>query len=513
MDSFRGIREKICVIDFGSQYANLICRRIRDLGVYAELYPHDTRIEEINLGSVKGIVLSGGPSSVYEGGAPEADKRIFDLGIPILGLCYGMQLIAHLLGGKVEPAAVHEYGKERVSVIKDGGIFRGVPGEFNSWMSHGDIVTATPGGFEKIALTSNSEIAAFEGKRIYGLQFHPEVSHTEFGEKIISNFLEICGCSRSWRMESFVEDSIMQIREKVGKGRVLCAVSGGVDSTTLAILLREAIGDKLSCIFVDNGLLREGEFDGVSALLSSIGVNLIKVDASSRFLARLSGILDPEEKRKAIGDEFAKVFSEAAEANGPFQWLAQGTLYPDIIESSMAGKLAAVIKTHHNVGGMPGWMKMKILEPFNQLYKDEVRKIAGLLSVPDAMRLRHPFPGPGLAVRVIGEVTSEKLNICRKAGKIVEEELIAAGIYSDVWQAFAVVGDDRAVGVVGDKRRYGRIVTIRAVSSVDAMTADWVRLPYEVMGRMSGRITNEVDGVTMVTYAISSKPPATIEPQ
>jgi GMP synthase (glutamine-hydrolysing) len=503
------------VLDFGGQYSHLITRRIRELHVFSELLPHTTTAEQIKETEPKGIILSGGPASVYNEEAPSIDPEILKLGIPILGICYGLQLIVQRLGGKVEKSKRREYGKTFLKIDDTSDLFKGIESETQVWMSHADRAERIPPGFEVIAHSENCPIAALRDRerRLFAVQFHPEVGHTKRGIDMLRNFVfEICGCKAEWTPESIVESSVRDIRSMVGEERVLCAISGGIDSTCTALIIHKAIHDKLVCIFVDHGLLRENEANEVLEFLSDFGLNLRYIDASSRFLEKLRGVTDAEEKRKMIGEEFIKVFVEEGRKLGSFGWLAQGTLYPDVIESARTGSPASKIKSHHNVAGLPGWMKFKLLEPLRLLYKDEVRLLARELGVPSKILERHPFPGPGLAVRIIGEVTSEKLAICRKASKIVEDELRIAGLYNQVWQAFAIVGDDKAVGVFGDERRLGYIVTIRIVESLDGMTADWARLPYPVLERISSRITNEVPGVTLVTYAVSSKPPSTIEP-
>lgn len=504
-------------MDFGAQYAHLICRRIRDMGVYAELLPFDVTVNEIRKFNPGGIILSGGPSSVFDKEPPLCDKEILDLNIPILGICYGLQLIAYIVGGEVEKAPKHEYGRASLRILDKSDLFYGLPDHIVCWMSHGDIVKNLPKDFINIAETENSPSASIKDvrKKIFGVQFHPEVKNTEYGSEILHNFIQrICKVKPNWNLNSFIESSIKEIRVKVGQDRVLCALSGGVDSSTAAILINKAIGDRLTCIFIDHGLLRKDEAKQVNEVFKeNLNINLIYLDASKRFLKRLKDVEDPEEKRKIIGEEFINVFTEEGARHGDFQWLAQGTLYPDVIESSKAGSIASRIKTHHNVGGLPEKMKFKLIEPLRDLYKDEVRTIGKLLGLPEKIILRHPFPGPGLSVRIIGKVTQDKIRICRDSSWIIEDELRKRGLYDKIWQAFSVVGEDKATGVVGDKRIYGHIVTIRIVESSDAMTADWTRLPYKILEVISTRITNEIAGVSWVTYAVSSKPPSTIEPQ
>ncbi len=506
--------DKIVVLDFGSQYSHLICRRIRDFEVYAELVPYDIAPEKLKEMGPRGIILSGGPSSVYEPDAPLPDGGIFGLGLPVLGICYGHQVIVSRFGGRVKRAN-KEYGSSLLSIDDDGGLLGGIGRSVRAWMSHGDEAEQIPPGFEIIAHTEGARAAAVaNGERtVFGIQFHPEVVHTERGTDMLKNFvLGICGAKPEWTMEAFIDGAVGRI-SKI-EGNVLCGVSGGIDSTVTALLVHRAIGDRLRCVFVDNGLLRLNEGAEIEGMFrDNFGVNFTPLHCGERFLGRLEGISEPEEKRKAVGEEFAAVFSEFAEEGGPFKWLAQGTLYPDVIESGVSKGPASVIKSHHNVGGLPDWMKLEVLEPLRELYKDEVRKVARILGVPERLVIRHPFPGPGLAVRIIGKVTQKKLAIARAASNIVEEELAGAGIYDRVWQAYAAVGDDMAVGVVGDERRYGNIVMVRVVDSIDAMTADWTRLPHDILEGISNRITNEIEDVTWVTYTISSKPPATIEPQ
>ncbi|MBU26464.1 MAG: glutamine-hydrolyzing GMP synthase [Thaumarchaeota archaeon] len=506
--------DRIVVLDFGSQYSHLICRRIREFSVYAELVPFDISFEELQKLNPKGIIFSGGPSSVYSSDAPVPESRIFDMNLPLLGICYGHQLIVNKYGGKVKRAN-KEYGSSILTIDNNKNLLSDVGESVRAWMSHGDEAEEIPPGFQVIGHTEGAKAAAIasEEKSIYGIQFHPEVVHTEQGTEILKNFvLKVCKAEPSWTMEGFIDSAV----EKISKieGNVLCGVSGGIDSTVAALLIHKAIGDRLKCVFVNNGLLRLNEETEIEEMFKeNFKVNFTTVNAADEFIGKLKGVADPEKKRMIVGEEFVRVFTEFAEKNGPFKWLAQGTLYPDVIESGVSKGPAAVIKSHHNVGGLPDWLNLEILEPLRELYKDEVRSIAKILKVPENLFMRHPFPGPGLAVRIIGEVTPKKLEISKVASKIVEEELIEAGLYGKIWQAYAAVGDDRAVGVVGDERRYGNIVMIRVVDSIDAMTADWTRLSHSILEKMSNRITNEIEDVTWVTYTISSKPPATIEPQ
>ena len=506
--------EKIVVLDFGSQYSHLICRRIRDFSVLAELVPYDISLDELKKLEPKGIIFSGGPSSVYISDAPMPAKEIFEMKLPILGICYGHQLIVNNFGGKVKRAN-KEYGSSLLTIDNDSDLLNGIGGPIRAWMSHGDEAEQVPSSFKTIGHTETVSAAAIADQEnsIYGIQFHPEVVHTEQGTTILKNFaLKICKVKQEWTMETFVENTVNEI-SKID-GNVLCGVSGGIDSTVAALLIHKAIGDRLKCIFVDNGLLRLNEEREIEEMFrKNFAVNFSSVNAKQQFLSKLKGITDPEQKRKIVGEEFIRIFTDFAQKNGPFKWLAQGTLYPDVIESGVSKGPAAIIKTHHNVGGLPKWLNLEILEPLRELYKDEVRKVAEILGVPKNLLMRHPFPGPGLAVRIIGEVTDKKLEIAKIASKIVEEELEEAELYDKVWQAYAAVGDDRAVGVVGDERKYGNIVMIRVVDSIDAMTADWTRLPHGLLEKISNRITNEIEDVTWVTYVVSSKPPATIEPQ
>ena len=506
--------DKIVVLDFGSQYSHLICRRIREFSVYAELVPYDISYDELKAMNPKGVIFSGGPSSVYNEDAPIPENKIFDMQLPLLGICYGHQLIVNNFGGKVKRAN-KEYGSSLLTIDNDSDLLNGIGESVRAWMSHGDEAEQIPENFEIIGHTESAKAAAIanQSKSVYGIQFHPEVVHTEQGTEILRNFvLNICKASQDWTMETFVDSTV----EKISKieGNVLCGVSGGIDSTMAALIIHKAIGDRLKCVFVDNGLLRLNEEQEVEDMFkNNFKVNFTPINAKEHFLSKLKGVTDPEQKRKIVGEEFVQIFSDFAEKNGPFKWLAQGTLYPDVIESGVSKGPADVIKSHHNVGGLPDWLSLEVLEPLRELYKDEVRQIAKILGVPDKLLMRHPFPGPGLSVRIIGEVTPDKLEICKIASKIVEDELMKEGVYEKVWQAYAAVGDDKAVGVVGDERRYGNVVMVRVVDSVDAMTADWTRLSHGVLERISNRITNEIDEVTWVSYVISSKPPATIEPQ
>ncbi len=506
----------VAVLDFGGQYAHLICRRVRALGVYSALLPYDTSATELERRKVAGVILSGGPASVYSKGAPTADPGIFRGKIPLLGICYGYQLMVKANGGEVGRAGQREYGRTSIRVEEGGGLLDGMEGgKLVCWMSHSDSATKIPPSIEVLASSEGSPYAAvrLSGAPQFGVQFHPEVTHTEKGQAILSNFVfGICGARRGWSMKDFLDRSVRSLSRL--DGRVLCAVSGGVDSSVTAVLLNRAIRERLTSLFIDTGLLRKGESERVQKFLGQqLGVHITIVDASERCLSGLAGIRDPEAKRKVVGKLFADVFEEFASKEGPFEHLAQGTLYPDVIESGRSSAPAAVIKTHHNVGGLPADLSMEVVEPLRELYKDEVRELGGLLGLPPEVVGRHPFPGPGLAVRVLGEVTAEKLRISREASSVVEEVLEEEGLYAKVWQAFAYVGDDEVTGVLGDERRLGHQVVVKVVESVDAMTADWSRLDPLVLERISSRITNEVAGVVAVSYSVSSKPPATIEPQ
>jgi len=510
--------DKIGILDFGGQYTQLIARRIRELGVYSEILPCTQPLDEVLAAGYKGLVLSGGPSSVYEEDAPLPDKKLFEAGVPLLGICYGMQAMGYLLGGHVVPAERREYGAAQLKLEGAGGLLDGVEperdGRISVWMSHGDTVMKPPRGFVSLASTENCPVAAMADRerKFFAVQFHPEVAHTPQGKTVLENFLRVCSARGDWSMPSFVDAALASIRRQVGTDRVLCALSGGVDSSVVAVLIHRAVGDQLTCLFVDNGLLRAGEAESVvKTFRDAFKIHLVHVDASRRFLGQLRGVTDPETKRKRIGAEFIAVFEEEARKLGEFPWLAQGTLYPDVIESVSFKGPSATIKTHHNVGGLPERMRFKLVEPLRELFKDEVRQVGALLRLPAEIIWRQPFPGPGLAVRVLGEVTEERLTLLREADAIVQDEVRAAGLERDLWQAFAVLLPVKTVGVMGDFRTYSQVIALRAVMSQDAMTADWARLPYELLGKISNRIINEVEGVNRVVFDISSKPPSTIE--
>jgi GMP synthase (glutamine-hydrolysing) len=509
---------KVVILDFGGQYTQLIARRIRELGVYSEIVPCTEPVDRLLGGGYAGIVLSGGPSSVYEDEAPLPDKRLLEAGIPLLGICYGMQAMGYLMGGHVVPAERREYGRAHLRLLRSDGLLSEVTPEADGlvtvWMSHGDTVLKPPPGFTSLATTENCPVAAMADpvRKLFAVQFHPEVAHTPQGKTVLKNFLAACGAGRDWSMPSFIDAEVEAIRRQVGRDQVLCALSGGVDSSVVAALVHKAVGDQLTCLFVDNGLLRKGEAEAVvRTFRDAFKMNLIHVDATIRFLGRLSGVTDPEAKRKAIGAEFIAVFEDEARKLGHIPWLAQGTLYPDVIESVSFKGPSATIKTHHNVGGLPPGMRFKLVEPLRELFKDEVRELGGLLGLPPEIIWRQPFPGPGLAIRVLGEVTEDRLALLREADAIVQDEIRGAGLERELWQAFAVLLPVRTVGVMGDFRTYAQVIALRAVMSQDAMTADWARLPYDLLGKISNRIINEVKGVNRVVFDISSKPPSTIE--
>ncbi len=510
--------DKIIILDFGSQYTQLIARRVRECQIYSEIYPYNIKVNKIRSLSPKGIILSGGPASVYSKDAPRCDPGVFEMRIPILGICYGMQLLGQQFGGRVIPSEKREYGKAKLILHHDGELFKGIGGKGSKlqvWMSHGDQIHTLPNGFKAIGHSKNTPYAAMEDndRKIYGLQFHPEVQHTQKGTEIIRNFLfSICGCKRLWTMSSFLKQIILEMRGKIGSGKVICALSGGVDSTVVALLLHRAVGDRLKCIFVNNGLLRKGEPSQVVHLFRQhFQIPLIYVDAEAAFLNTLKGVVDPEEKRKRIGKKFISIFEREARKIGGVKFLAQGTLYPDVIESVSSKGPSVTIKSHHNVGGLPEKMKLKLVEPLRELFKDEVRRLGKVLGLPDEVNKRQPFPGPGLAIRIIGEVTRERLEILRSADEIVLEEMKKWKKLDQVWQSFAILLPIKTVGVMGDVRTYENVIALRVVRSVDGMTADWVRLPYKILEQLSTRIINEVKGVNRVVYDISTKPPSTIE--
>ncbi|HEX3452836.1 MAG TPA: glutamine-hydrolyzing GMP synthase [Solirubrobacteraceae bacterium] len=512
--------DEVVVLDYGGQYSQLIARRLRECGVFSELLPHDVPIEEIAKRNPRGLVLSGGPASVYADGAPRLNRELLDLGVPVMGICYGMQLLVHELGGRVEQAEVGEFGRSDLHVSEPGVLLRGTPTEQTCWMSHRDTVFEPPPGFAALASSSSSPVAAIEdtARNIYGIQFHPEVVHTPYGQEILTRFLtEICGCEQSWTAASIVEDQIARIRAQVGEANVICGLSGGVDSSVAALLVHRAIGDQLTCVFVDHGLMRKDEGEQVvSAFRDTFKVPLVAVDAEARFLDKLAGVTEPEAKRKAIGAEFIRVFEEeASKLAGPdgegARFLVQGTLYSDVIESG-GGTGAATIKSHHNVGGLPDDLQFELVEPLRALFKDEVRAVGAELGLPERLVWRQPFPGPGLAIRVVGgEATKERLDVLREADYILQEEIRRAGLYRELWQSFCVLPDVRTVGVQGDERTYGYVVVVRAVTSDDAMTADWARLPYDLLETIASRMINELREVNRVVLDITSKPPGTIE--
>ena len=514
--------DTIAILDFGSQYAQLIARRVREVETYSELLPCSISAGELKKLNPIGIILSGGPSSVYDPTAPSYDPGIWKLGIPILGLCYGMQLMARDLGGTVEAVKIKEFGRALITIGRHGKIFAGLDPASDAWMSHGDSVTSLPPGFTCVASTAATPVAAIadEERNLFGVQFHPEVAHTQSGQKIIRNFVaDICKSRQNWTMDKFVDQAIAEVRERAGDKRVLLALSGGVDSSTLAFLLHKALGDKLTCMFIDQGFMRKNEPEWlVETFERDFNIHVHFIKARERFLEKIKGVTDPETKRKTIGAEFIRVFESESKKLGPFDYLAQGTLYPDVIESSgtqidpkTGERVAVKIKSHHNVGGLPDDLKFKLIEPFAKLFKDEVRRVARELGVPEGIRERHPFPGPGLAIRVLGEVTKERLKVLREADWIIREEIKSHGLYRQVWQIFGVLLPTKSVGVMGDQRTYQNQIVIRAVTSEDGMTADWARLPYDLLEKISSRIVNEVAGINRVVYDITSKPPATIE--
>jgi GMP synthase (glutamine-hydrolysing) len=507
--------DEVVVLDYGGQYSQLIARRVRECGVYSELLPHHVGAEEVRRRKPKGLILSGGPASVYADGAPRLEPELLELGIPVLGICYGMQLLARELGGRVEGAEIGEFGRSELTVRSTGRLLAGTPDTQKCWMSHRDTVFTAPPGFDALASSTSSPVAALESNErgIYGIQFHPEVVHTPYGQTILTTFLrDICGCDMAWSAASIVEEQIARIRSQVGTGKVICGLSGGVDSSVAAVLVHRAIGDQLTCVFVDHGLMRKNEGEQViSAFRDEFGIPLVAVDAEERFLNRLAGVTDPEAKRKAIGSEFIRVFEEEAAKLGDANYLVQGTLYSDVIESG-GGTGAATIKSHHNVGGLPDDLQFQLVEPLRMLFKDEVRAVGAELGMPEKLVWRQPFPGPGLAIRIVGgQATKERLDLLRECDHILQDEIRKAGLYRDLWQSFCVLPDIRTVGVQGDERTYGNVAVIRAVTSDDAMTADWARLPYDLLEQIASRMINELRDVNRVTLDITSKPPGTIE--
>ena len=507
--------DEVVVLDYGGQYSQLIARRVRECGVFSELLPHHTGADEVSRRRPRGVILSGGPASVYAPDAPPLDAELLELGVPVLGICYGMQLIALELGGRVEGAEVGEFGRSQLTVHQNGRLLAGTPAEQSCWMSHRDTVFAPPPGFEALASSTASPVAAFESPQrgVYGIQFHPEVVHTPYGQQVLNNFLrDICGCDGAWSAASVIDDQIARIRAQVGDGRAICGLSGGVDSSVAALLVHRAIGDRLTCVFVDHGLMRKNEGEQViSAFRDTFKVPLVAVDAADRFLVRLKGVSDPERKRKLIGAEFIRVFEEEAAKLDDVRFLVQGTLYSDVIESG-GGTGAATIKSHHNVGGLPDDLEFELVEPLRTLFKDEVRAVGAELGLPERLVWRQPFPGPGLAIRIVGgEATRERLDTLREADAILQDEIRKAGLYRELWQSFCVLPDIRTVGVQGDERTYGNVIAIRAVTSDDAMTADWARLPYDLLEQIASRMINEIRPVGRVVLDITSKPPGTIE--
>jgi GMP synthase (glutamine-hydrolysing) len=507
--------DEVVVLDYGGQYSQLIARRVRECGVFSELLPHHVGAEEVARRKPKGLILSGGPASVYADGAPRLDPQLLELGVPVLGICYGMQLLAVKLGGRVEGAEVGEFGRSKLTVHENGRLLAGLPAEQSCWMSHRDTVFAPPPGFTALASSSESPVAAFESEEqgVYGIQFHPEVVHTPYGQDVLNRFLsDVCGCDMAWSAASIVEDQIARIRDQVGDAKVICGLSGGVDSSVAALLVHRAIGDQLTCVFVDHGLMRKNEGEQVIlAFRDTFKVPLVAVDAETRFLDKLQGVTEPERKRKIIGAEFIRVFEEEAARIGDARFLVQGTLYSDVIESG-GGTGAATIKSHHNVGGLPDDLQFELVEPLRALFKDEVRAVGAELGLPERLVWRQPFPGPGLAIRVVGgEATKERLDVLRDADFILQDEIRKAGLYRELWQSFCVLPDVRTVGVQGDERTYGYVVVIRAVTSDDAMTADWARLPYDLLEQIAARMIGELREVNRVVLDITSKPPGTIE--